>query len=104
MDNGLTFTEEELNDLDYDTIDFLHNVKVVKNPTIVDIKKILNSHSAKLLQWDNDKVLLDTTTANCLITCYNSLSQDNKIKFNRMIGKNKINFIKVVDICWSVVK
>jgi hypothetical protein len=97
--------EIDINDsMDLETIEAIEKTEHVKNPTIEDVRRIFSGHSALVFKWGDTETLVDALTANALLTVYNALNPDMQAKFNRMIGANYNQFIKIVNFTWSQIQ
>lgn len=81
----------------------------VISPTIDNIRKVLDTCTAKLLTWKKTKnkrggLLLDIQTANMLITVYDAMKPETQTKVQAMMLESKAKFIKVVNVGWGCIR
>jgi hypothetical protein len=50
------------------------------------------------------KILIDLLTANAVLACYNALSPDSKLSFERMVCGSPEQLDRIVNFCWKQVK
>ena len=83
---------------------------VILNPTIENVRAIVEKFSYKHFTWDNDEsdwppLMVDVQTANVLCTIYDAFDSDkSRDKFGSWIRGNRALFIKAVDFCWAHIK
>ena len=79
-------------------------MKAVKNPTIEDVKAIVDSASMNRFKWVDGSLTLDTFTASAIKAVYNASSPDNQAKMNEFINASKAKFIKVANFSFKCIK
>jgi hypothetical protein len=57
---------------------------------------IVTNKARKLVKFENGSMTVDLFTASAILAVYNSLKDENKLKFNEMI-KTKQGFIKLAE-------
>ena len=69
-----------------------------------DLKQIVANHQHKKIKFSDGQLDIDGVTAHMLLTVYNALNDDMKIKFENMASKSTTSFMKLVDFGWKQVK
>jgi hypothetical protein len=58
------------------------------------IRQIVREHQAQEI----DGVLVDATTANCIVNVHDALNDENKAKLEAM------SIVRMAEVCWELVK
>lgn len=70
-------------------------------PSIDNLRLIVQKHSAKLFVWKGSQILVDVQTANVMVQVYDLIKPENQEKVARMIKASGEQFHKVVTIAWK---
>jgi hypothetical protein len=99
-------TKERLKKMKPEFAKTLYRKEKVTESVLSNLHDVVAAKTLKEIQLDNgEKLDLDLTTANALVTVYNALQrEESKLKFEEMISKDLKSFMKVVDFALKAVK
>lgn len=79
--------------------------QTLREDTLSDLQSIVKNHQYKRIKFSDGFLDIDGTTAHMLLTVYNALTkEESKKKFEDMLNKSTVTFMRLVDFGWKQVK